>query len=125
VTESTGAGLSIGALSGVRTRADAIAYKLFEIVEGAVLEVKAPAGSRVVASITLETPRGRRFEYRAAGDADAEGVVRLRLPYSTSDSTPVETAGSYRLRVEGRTYRLKVSEAAVQAGGKLVLDATS
>jgi hypothetical protein len=91
-------------------------YKLFELVEGAVLEVRAAPGSVVRAELALETPLGRRFTFRAAARADAGGLARLRVPYATEPSAPTRAAGPWRVRSDGRERQAEVSERDVALG---------
>lgn len=91
-------------------------YKLFEVVEGAVLETRATPGSVVRAELRLETPAGRRFPFRAVARADAAGVARLRVPYATEPSAPTRAAGPWRVQIEGTELQVEVSEREVVEG---------
>ena len=94
-------------------------YKLFERVEGAVLEVRAPPGEEVRASLRLESPSGRRIDYQSRAVANAEGVARLRVPYATGPPLHAEVAaavGPYRVRSAGTARAVSVTEADVQSG---------
>ena len=65
-------------------RGSPVAYKLFEIVPGALLEVEAPPGGPVEARLRLRTPTGRVFLFLAEGRGEADGLARLRVPYATA-----------------------------------------
>jgi asparagine N-glycosylation enzyme membrane subunit Stt3 len=100
-----------------------IPYKLFERVAGAVLALGTEAGATVFASVPLVTPEGRRFRFRAAGRAGADGVARLRVPYATDGRTPTRAEGPYELSVDGVELRVDVPERAVRGGVELRVDA--
>jgi len=53
------------------------AYKLFEVVEGAVFVGETGPNVRATAELTLTTPLGRTL-YRVFGRADASGRLQLR-----------------------------------------------
>jgi dolichyl-diphosphooligosaccharide--protein glycosyltransferase len=91
-------------------------YKLFERVAGAVLEAHAPPGEAVRAELPLETPGGRRFVFRAAARADAEGVARLRVPYATEPVAPTRASGLWRVHAPGGERAVAVSERDVVDG---------
>ena len=67
-----------------------IPYKLFEVVEGAVLEARGTQGTELEARVQIITSLGRRFRYRALARADREGWVRLRVPYATETTQPTK-----------------------------------
>jgi dolichyl-diphosphooligosaccharide--protein glycosyltransferase len=82
-------------------------FKLFELVAGAVLEAEGQPGALLVAEIEIETPLGRRFRYRAASTASANGIVRVRVPYATDGDTPARPTGPYRILFGGKSWRVK------------------
>ena len=92
---------------------DAVPYKLWEIVPGAVIQVVLPPRERVEARLAVETPSGRRFVYHASAVSDAEGVANLRVPYATGATTGIRTGARYVLDSNGKRWRAKVTEAAV------------
>jgi asparagine N-glycosylation enzyme membrane subunit Stt3 len=92
-------------------------YKLFEVVEGAVLEVRAAPRAVVRAELDVETPIGRRFRYRAVARADAGGLARLRVPYATEAGPPTRANGPWRVRVADTELAVEVSERDVLEGG--------
>jgi len=114
VTEGPVGGRSVAGLAGRPPRK--IPYKLFEIVEGALLRVHTRAGGDVIAEVPLKSPAGREFLYRAWARADAGGEALLRVPYSTDPVAPVHARGPYTLRSAGRTTSLDVAEADVLEG---------
>jgi asparagine N-glycosylation enzyme membrane subunit Stt3 len=94
-------------------------YKLFERVEGAVLEVRAAEGEEVIVTLRLASPSGRRIDYETRAIAGADGVARLRVPYATGpprNEDAVAPEGPYRVRSEGGIRAVTVSEADVQQG---------
>ena len=107
----------------VRSPGEVVAYKLFEIVEGAVLEAEAAPGTVLWAELGLETPLGRRFAYRAATRADADGNARLRLPYSSRTDAPTRASEPYRVRVGDQEFRVSVSDEDVRTGATVTLGA--
>ena len=96
-----------------------IAYKLFEIVQGAVIEVEASSGARVTATLTLEGPSGRRIVYVARETAGPDGIARIRVPYSTGSSTPVHSTGPYRITSGFELAQVDVDESDVRDGVKI------
>ncbi|MDJ0847389.1 MAG: STT3 domain-containing protein [Myxococcota bacterium] len=115
VTEAPVRGVPLGFASGTARRSDA-PYKLFEVVEGAVLEHRGRPGGELRAEVELRTP-GRRFTWAATAVADRRGVARLRVPYPTDTGGPVHTLGAYTVTADGATSRVPVSEAQVREGG--------
>ena len=93
-----------------------VAYKLFEIVKGAVLEVETTPQTRVRVSLTIDTPSGRSFLYLASADAGDDGIARLRVPYSTASETPIHAEGPYRISAGTRLSRVHVNEVDVRDG---------
>jgi hypothetical protein len=100
-------------------------YKLFQVVAGAMLEVRASPGDVVRAELSLETPIGRRFLYRAVARADAAGLARLRVPYSTEPGPPTRATGRWLVRVARTETRIDVSERDVLDGGVVRVGAPS
>jgi len=98
------------------------AYKLFEVVDGAVLEVDAPRGQVVTAEIGLRTPLGRHFVWSAQARCSDAGTARLRLPYATQGRQPTRADGPYRVRVGSEEHVVDVAEEHVQTGQTLRLD---
>jgi hypothetical protein len=105
-----------------------IPYKLFEIVEGAVLEVSAAPGDVVRAALELATPIGRRLRFVAAARADGDGAARLRVPYPTEPNgamaaaegpARVHATGPYRVEVGGISHVISVGEEDVRSGAAI------
>jgi dolichyl-diphosphooligosaccharide--protein glycosyltransferase len=92
-----------------------IPFKLFERVEGALLQASAPAGTRVRAQIEVAS-RAITFEFRVWGHTDETGVASLRLPYATGQDGPVSTADRWRVEVGDRILEYRVEEIDVQEG---------
>ena len=93
-------------------------YKLFEVVEGAVLLVAATPGEEVVASVELVTPAGRSQRYTSRARADSDGRARIRVPYATRGSRDgaAQARGPYQVRTGGQRLAVAVPETAVQQG---------
>lgn len=102
--------------------AGVIPYKLFEIVDGAVLEVRAEPSAQVSAWLELKTNSGRRFVFRAVARADPRGVARLRVPYDTQGRGPTRAEGRYRVTAAGRKLLVAVGEDAVASGAILRIE---
>lgn len=115
VEEGPAGGVALAVLFEAESR-EAIPYKLFEIVPGAVLEVEAEPGQRVTAATSVIASSGRRFVYRAESRADAQGKARLRVPYATGNSGPAAIAGVYRVVAGDRSWQVAVPESAVLEG---------
>jgi dolichyl-diphosphooligosaccharide--protein glycosyltransferase len=100
-----------------------IPYKLFEVVEGARLELRSSPGTQVSARLPLRVPSGRDFVYRQTSVADASGVVRFVLPYPTSTRDPrvVRAEGNYQIEIGAETHALAVPESAVRNGESIAL----
>jgi hypothetical protein len=99
--------------------AGTIPYKLYEIVEGAVLETRGAPHGRVEARLWLRTNTGRRFAYRAAALAGEDGLARLRVAYATDGSAPTRAEGPFEVRVADAVYTAEVSERDVSAGARI------
>lgn len=118
VTEGPRGGRPMSHIFGRGARGPVVPYKLFEVVEGALLEVAAAPGTPVRARILLETPGGRRFLYDAVSETDAAGSARLRVPYPTESESPVKALTAYRVRTgeAEREIEVRVSEEDVRLG---------
>jgi dolichyl-diphosphooligosaccharide--protein glycosyltransferase len=96
--------------------------KIFENVPGAVIKGRAPAGTKVRASVPIMTNQNRAFVYQQLNISDASGQFTLVLPYSTEGPTTSGTKfdtkpiSGYQLSVENKTYELKVPEEYVLSG---------
>jgi asparagine N-glycosylation enzyme membrane subunit Stt3 len=99
-----------------------VAYKLFERVDGALVEVAAPPGAQVKLELDLVTPLGRRPQFEIEARADDDGWARLRVPYATDPGPPVHAEGPYRVRVGDADVRsLEVPDEAVRSGAVIAL----
>jgi len=123
VTEGPKDGLPLAALLGSPPPRGTVPYKLFEVVEGALLEIETTPGARVSAAVTLETETGRRFVHRVRGRADAEGRGALRVPYATESAgaSTVRADGPYRVRAGGVEIPVEVGDADVREGRRITL----
>lgn len=98
------------------------AFKVYEHVVGARVVGRAEPGAVVEASVELETPRGRRFTWRASTEADSAGRFALRVPYATEGAPPsVRSAPRLTLRAGGREWELSIPEEAVLLGRDVVV----
>ncbi|RIK94617.1 MAG: hypothetical protein DCC71_23450, partial [Proteobacteria bacterium] len=96
-------------------------YKLWERVPGALLEVRAPAGTAVQAGVPVRAPSGRTFRWAARATAGDDGVARLRVPYATDATTPVKTAGPWLVQAGLAHATVEVPEAAVLGGATVAV----
>jgi dolichyl-phosphooligosaccharide-protein glycotransferase len=116
VTEGPRGGRPLAEIYGGAGLPGVSPYKLFERVAGAVLEVHAEPGAAVEAVAVVRTPIGRQFRFPIHRTADADGVVRLRVPYATDGAAPTGATGPWRVTVGDRRGEAAVSEAAVREG---------
>jgi dolichyl-diphosphooligosaccharide--protein glycosyltransferase len=126
VTEGPAGGLPLAAILAPTAGEEAVPYKLFEVVEGAVLEIETRPGARASASAEIVGGEGRRFTYRARAAADARGVARIRVPYATEPAGPAHALGTWRIRSNGGPRCVQVRERDVREGGvvRVAADAT-
>ncbi len=131
ITEGPAGGIPMAAIFGAERQSGA-PYKLFEIVPGAVLEIQAPPGGRATVELTLRTPTGRQLVHRAVGTAGADGIARVRVPYSSRAQRGgaamvdrVHPVGLHRVRAGGREWRVRVPEGLIQSGGTLRIPSES
>lgn len=116
VVDAPEGGLSFSwELAGRRPRTP-FPYKLFELVEGALLSVRAAPGGQVRASAPVRTASGRRFVFEAAGEAGADGTARLRVPYAGEAGSAAWLEGPYRVRAGAASGSAAVGEADVREG---------
>lgn len=100
----------------------AVPYKLFEVVEGARLEIESAPDAALALVLDVRLPSGRGFRYRAVLHADAAGRASARVPYAT-ERAGAAWAESARLESDGATLTLRISEAQVQRGEVVALHA--
>ncbi len=124
VTEGPVGGRAIGQEFGRGIQPGGIPYKLFEIVEGAQIEVAAPAGTRVSAEVRVQTPTGRTFSWRTAATAGGDGRARLRVPYATGGAAPARPVQPYRVTVGAAAHAVSVPEEAVREGRTITVGGT-
>jgi len=98
-----------------------IPFKLFEIVEGAVLVGQAPPGTMLTATLRLRTPERELATYRATVRADDDGVARVRVPYATDQRGDVQALGPYRVELDGRELDIAITERQVLDGAEVHL----
>jgi hypothetical protein len=99
-----------------RVPINTVPYKLFEVVEGAVLEVQTTPGTEVVAGVKIATPGGRQFSYRANARAGDDGVARLRVAYATDTRESIRSLGPYQLRARRQSLSASVTDVDVLEG---------
>jgi len=104
------------------------AVKIFEQVEGAKVEGRAPAGAAVTFDLPLRLrTSGRSWHYRQTARADSEGRWKMIVPYATEPvvGTDLEPAAEATIVLgDGLSAptpgapdrRVKISESAVQNG---------
>jgi hypothetical protein len=101
------------------------AYKLFEVVEGAVFVGETEPNARATAELTLTTPLGRT-PHRVVGRADASGGLRLRVPYPSeapdAQRPMVHALGRWRVELGGDRYEVTVTEIDVREGREIRLE---
>jgi len=119
VTEGPAGGRGLGLLTAGSHPVRDVPYKLFEIVEGAVLAVRGAPGEAVEARVLVATPTGRRFPYRARGRIGPGGELLLRVPYATGGDLPARPTGPWWLKAGERAYRIQVPERAVREGRRI------
>jgi hypothetical protein len=122
VTEGPRGGRSLAEIYGGSSPPGVVPFKLFEVVEGAVLEVRTAPGAEVRASTVIRTPIGRSFEYALVRRADASGVVRIRVPYATDGVGPSTTEWPWQVQSGDTILDVHVSESAVRDGGVVRVD---
>ena len=98
--------------------------KIFEFVEGARIQGKAPAGSPVHFRIELLTNKNRRFVYQASAAAGPSGMYSLVVPYSTQDiNFRVSSRKPFALLTcDGRERKIRLTEGDVRQGRTLSFD---
>ena len=95
-----------------------IAARVFEIVPGALVTGRAPAGALVRFRLLLRLADDTPVEYAPSVPADESGRYEIRLPYPT-DATAgasVRSEGSYAVRSGERARELALSESDIRAG---------
>ncbi len=92
----------LGILYDARLDAEVSVY---EIVTGAILRGRAPAGAQIVASLDLGTqPGGGRWTYEVTSRAADDGTFSLRVAYPTTpepDRSALKAERPYTLRATG------------------------
>jgi hypothetical protein len=98
--------------------------RIFERVPGAILDAHVEPGTvlRIEVEIAFEAA-GERWTHVGTAVADAEGRVRLRVPYATDVGTgDGRPTGPLRWTLGDRSGDLDVPETSVRSGGTLSLD---
>lgn len=95
---------------------------LYEVVEGARLEVRDKPGSKVSIWTNIKDKSGNGFTWRATGIVDSTGVFSTTTPYSTKGNQASITAEPYRLEV-GQTQKwFDIEENTVVDGTRVILN---
>ena len=77
---------------------------IYEVVEGAELRGRAPAGSAVVAKLELAAAHGRSWTYEVASRAGEDGAFSLNVAHPTTaepERSAVQPHGAYSLHTLG------------------------
>lgn len=107
----------------------ASSVKVYERVEGAVINGEAPPGSEVVVEVPLSVAAsGRTFIFERTVTADDEGRFEARVPYSTTEPVPISRGGTntgvvatgpYAVRTDEGITTVHVPDRAVLEGGEV------
>ncbi len=95
-------------------------YKIFEVVDGASVQISTRSMARVVAELVLRTNRGRIVKWESRTEADAEGRATLVLPYATGLNGAV-LASRYRMSSGSNTIEIALDREQVEGGSVLKL----
>jgi hypothetical protein len=94
--------------------------RVFERVKGAVLLVASLPGTQVFVGVRLECAHGHKLGWQDGGQCDAEGHLKLVLPYATADPNgEIRAVEDYHLQVGGNGYLVRVTDAQVRTGETL------
>ena len=100
---------------------DAIGFaKVYEVVPGAVLRVRAAPGTSVVVRYEWRSDAGRSRVHEQRAVADDTGEAVLSLPYS-SERPDLGQTSAWRVAANGTARELHVAEADVRAGRELTV----
>jgi asparagine N-glycosylation enzyme membrane subunit Stt3 len=92
---------------------------VYEIVDGARVSGRAPAGAQLRFELPLYVGDGRTLAWIARTQADATGRYEVRLPYPTghvAGAHGVRSGARYRVRSGARSQSLTLSRADVDEG---------
>jgi len=92
---------------------------VFEVSPGARLLVKATPGSEVKLTQSVETNRGRRFEYRNSKTADQKGNTSFLIVYPPKEGEPTGAVGPVVLNIDGRRSAIEVTAADIETQRKI------
>jgi len=88
--------------------------KVFEFGPGARLLIESTPGSEIRLTQSVETNRGRRFEYRNSKIADQKGNASFLIVYPPKDGEPTGAVGPVVLDVDGRQSTIEVTAADIE-----------
>jgi dolichyl-diphosphooligosaccharide--protein glycosyltransferase len=95
-------------------------FKLFQLVEGAVLRFGAPAGTPVEVRVALRTNSGRALVWSNRGIAGPNDRATLRIPYPSGRSlAPTHAIGPVELITTTGVYTVEVRESDVRDGSEI------
>jgi hypothetical protein len=122
VAEAPAGAPALGEVFGAGRGTRGTPYKLFEVVPGAEIVMRCAPASEAGVRIAIDNGHGRRFEWAARTETDAEGWARLRVPYATqsaqADVRPGVAAarGALRANCGGFSRSVEVPLEAVRNG---------
>ena len=102
--------------------------RIFEVVPGAVVTGRAPAGTDVVAQLRLHSPASQRsWRCRWSTKAANDGKFQLRLPYPTESSISqipgtIEVHGKYELLIGKKVLTFSLEESMIRNGSSLKVE---
>jgi asparagine N-glycosylation enzyme membrane subunit Stt3 len=97
-------------------------YKIFEKVNGALLQGVTRAGARVSLKLSVRSPAGRIFTYQDWTDAGQHGEYTFRVPYATTAGNGDTTAlAPCMVTAAGKIFTAHVAESDVITGRKVNL----
>ncbi len=93
---------------------------VFERVRGAWIEARGAPGERLelVADLAVGPARLR---YSASASADAQGLARVRVPYSSEAAGDVRAGGAFQAHFAGAVRSVRIAEEAVRSGATIAL----
>ena len=99
-------------------------FKLYQVVDGALLQVRVQSpGTLVRATARVTTNQRRAFMWSAAAVSDASGVATIRVPYSAGQNG-LTVAEPYVVSSGARTVVVPVPEQDVLGGSAVPVDLT-
>jgi dolichyl-diphosphooligosaccharide--protein glycosyltransferase len=106
---------------GRRDRNRESLFKVFEIVDGALLVGRAFGAESVDVQLGLTTNRDRRFQYRTAARVARDGRFQLVVPYATGASGVMTSEPNYVVSCGAISVAVEVTEPAVQGESRIAV----